>query len=256
MSANTYTRIEGNKPRNIVSTPCHRCGGSGIYTQFHGTCFRCGGHGVDPTYKAWGFPASWTDSDIIEWNEKKSQRNEKARISTQERRAARRDAAFNSYLDSLSDEDRESIQALLDRKWDDLNEFVNDVLGKLRRYGSISENQKSSIIEAQARDDGYAAQCAEENANTPNLVEGRYTIEGEVLTTKEQDSPYGTQLKQLVKMDNGTKVWGTVPNAIWDIDRGDRVRFDAKVTVSNDDRTFGFYSRPTKAEVLHRGEVA
>lgn len=251
----TTPRTKGDKPSKTAADICFRCGGSGLYSAFHGACFRCGGSGVDPTHKTWAYPVDWTDEQITEWNDARAAKNEKARIRANERKAEKRDEALNAYLWSLSDSDRLAIQALLDRKWDDLNEFVNDVIGKLRRYGSISDTQKNAIIAAQARDDRTDAQRAEENANTPDLVEGRYTIEGEVLTTKEQDSQYGTTLKQLVKLDDGTKVWGTVPSAIWDIDKGDRVRFDAKVTVSKDDRTFGFYSRPTKPEVVSRGEV-
>lgn len=256
MSASTHPRVKGDKPIKNAYTPCHRCGGTGVFSQYHGTCFRCGGRGTDPTYRAWAYPVGWTDEQVEEWNEAREAKNEKSRIRANERKIEKRDAALNTYLSSLSDEDRVAIQALLDRKWDDLNEFVNDVIGKLRQYGSISENQKNSIIEAQARDDKRDEERAIENANTPDLVEGRYTIEGEVLTLKEQDSVYGVQFKQLVKLDNGTKVWGTVPEKIWDIDKGDRVRFDAKVTVSKDDRTFGFYSRPTKPSVISRGEVA
>jgi hypothetical protein len=37
-------RLNGLGFRN----PCSRCGGSGIYSRFHGTCFRCGGRGNDP----------------------------------------------------------------------------------------------------------------------------------------------------------------------------------------------------------------
>ncbi len=252
----TTPRTKGDKPRKGVSDICSRCGGTGIYSQYHGTCFRCGGRGIDPTRKTWAYPENWTDGQISDFIDALYAKKEAARVRAQEHKIAKRDAALDYFLTTLSDEDREAIQALLDRKFDDLNSFVSDVIGKLKQYGSISENQKNAIIDAQARDDRTAEDRAIETANTPDLEEGRYTIEGEVLTTKKQDSPYGTTLKQLVKMDDGTKVWGTVPSAIWDIDRGDRVRFDAKVTVSNDDRTFGFYSRPTKAEVLNRREVA
>lgn len=38
------TRLKGMGFRN----PCPRCGGSGLYSTYHGTCYRCGGVGNDP----------------------------------------------------------------------------------------------------------------------------------------------------------------------------------------------------------------
>jgi hypothetical protein len=70
---------------------------------------------------------------------------------------------------------------------------------------------------------------------------------------KAQDDPYrynATVLKMLVKVEvqgGLAKVWGTMPAAL-DAGRGDRVAFDAKVTPK--ERGFGFFSRPTKAEVV------
>jgi hypothetical protein len=56
-------------------------------------------------------------------------------------------------------------------------------------------------------------------------------------------------MKMLVVTDTGWKVWGTMPAAL-DVDRGARVRFTATVKPSDDDPHFGFFSRPTKAQVL------
>jgi len=38
-------------------------------------------------------------------------------------------------------------------------------------------------------------------------------------------------------------------------DRGDRIAFDARIEVSADDDTFGFFTRPTKGEIIARAEV-
>ena len=42
---------------------------------------------------------------------------------------------------------------------------------------------------------------------------------------------------------------GTEPSAI-EATVGDRIRFDAAITVSDDDPKFGFFKRPTKPEVV------
>jgi hypothetical protein len=131
-------------------------------------------------------------------------------------------------------------------RWD---EFYSSLHSKLRRYGSLSENQVNALLRSIERKAEWAAKKAAEvaaMADAPALAEGRYDIEGEVVSTKWQDSDYGETLKMLVKMDDGNKVWGTVPSAL-DIEKGDRVAFSATVKKSNDDEHFGYFSRPTKA---------
>lgn len=57
-------------------------------------------------------------------------------------------------------------------------------------------------------------------------------------------------MKALIKTVEGWKVWGTLPAAIDDVERGTKVQFDAKVTPSDDDPKFGFFKRPTKAALV------
>lgn len=78
---------------------------------------------------------------------------------------------------------------------------------------------------------------------------GRIVITGEVVSVKSQHGAYGPQFKMLVKDDRGFKVWGTIPNAIYP-SAGCRVSFTASVEPSNDDNKFGFYKRPSKANIL------
>jgi hypothetical protein len=94
------------------------------------------------------------------------------------------------------------------------------------------------------------------------VSEKRQTITGTVLGFKTVESDYGTTEKMRVLDDRGFVVYGTVPTALigeftyagmritGGAEVGDRVRFDARIEVSHDDPTFGFYSRPTKATIL------
>jgi hypothetical protein len=144
------------------------------------------------------------------------------------------------------------------------NSFVLDVTRKLRQYGSLSENQTAAVrrviattIERQAQRE----QDAIENPAAP-VVEGRIVVTGEVLTTKWQDSDFGSTLKMLVRDDRGFKVWGSVPKSLqasWSsvtgedtpsVEKGNRVTFTAQVEKSRDDETFGFFKRPTQAKVV------
>ena len=74
-----HKRIAGDKPRKVVPTSCGRCAGSGLYSQRHGQCYRCGGTGKDPSYKAWGYPAAWTDAQCEAAHNAREKKNEAAR---------------------------------------------------------------------------------------------------------------------------------------------------------------------------------
>jgi hypothetical protein len=92
----------------------------------------------------------------------------------------------------------------------------------------------------------------------------RIVIEGLVLSVKTQDNGYQVRRVMTVVDDRGFKVWGSVPSAlnfsggynaegeriVVEAKRGDRVTFTARVEPSDSDPTFGFYKRPTKAEIL------
>ena len=141
-----------------------------------------------------------------------------------------------------------------------------DIVGKLVKWGSISEKQQGflrSLItkydsreqiareREQAQAEREAARQAEHEAAAP-CPSGRITVTGVVLTVKERDTQFGCVLKMLVQATDGYKVWGTVPRVI-DPDRGDTVEFVATVTPSKDDTKFGFASRPSKARVVAKG---
>lgn len=106
---------------------------------------------------------------------------------------------------------------------------------------------ESVQIWASKVDELLAKVAAVESAKRP-VPTGRIVVEGVVLSTKLVESDYGVTLKMLVEGD-GWKVWGTRPRSI-EVERGSRVRFTATVEASREDASFGFYSRPTKAEIL------
>jgi hypothetical protein len=89
---------------------------------------------------------------------------------------------------------------------------------------------------------------------------GRVVVTGEIVGTKVAVSydPFGREVrtpKMIVRDDRGFKVFGTMPSSL-DAAKGDRVTFSATVEASQDDETFGFFKRPTKASVLQVAEVA
>lgn len=133
-------------------------------------------------------------------------------------------------------------------------ETIHEMVGKLVKYGSISEKQvnflRTLLQRIQERPARLALRAAEE-AKAEDCPEGRVVITGLVLSLRVEDSQYGTVIKILVKDGRGFKVWGSRPRAIWvggetegNAEVGDRVSFKATVTRSPDDPKFGFAKRP------------
>ena len=90
------------------------------------------------------------------------------------------------------------------------------------------------------------------SADVP-VTDERIEITGEVVGIKywagyAYNSP---DIKKIIVLDDrGFKLFGTAPSAILEADRGDRVTFTAAVETSKDDTQFGFFKRPTKAQLL------
>ena len=107
--------------------------------------------------------------------------------------------------------------------------------------------------------DREAAKAAEAAAAGP--VEdvptgaGRTVVTGVIVGLKTVESQWGTAYKMVVRDDRGFRIYVTQPDAIGDATRGDRVTFTARLTASDDDPTFGFGSRPTKASTEPATEV-
>ena len=135
------------------------------------------------------------------------------------------------------------------------NSFIQDVAGRFTRFGTTKRIEggdhgaqskvMAAVLKAHQRDLDREA----EQADAADVREGRYEIEGVVLSTKLQESDYGSTWKMLVKQDDGARVWGSIPAEI-DADKGDRVKFTARVKQSPRDTKFGFFSRPTKATII------
>lgn len=132
---------------------------------------------------------------------------------------------------------------------------ITDIVGKLVRYGSVSGRQLDFVRNLLTQIDKRAGlkaarEAADANAKPLPKFDGRATIEGVVLSIKTGENAYGPYTRMLVRADDGWKVFGSVPAQIADVQRGDRVRFAAKVEPSKDDPKFGFFSRPAKGEII------
>lgn len=242
MSFQRYASLE--KPKKVAPSTCYRCGGAGGAQSWPGwTCFRCGGRGVDPTLKDWAYPESFTDEQIMEHQDILSERNRKARKRREAKKRAELDANFEANLESHPE-----LKPIAERYLADTlvpNGFVRDVLQKMRRF-DITDAQVRAVLVAVEQDDIEAARIAE----IPPIEEGLKEVEAKIVTMRWQDNQWGGGMKMLVELPEGQRLWGTVPSSLGDAEVEDLVAFTANVKPSEDDPTFGFFSRPRKGSVL------
>jgi hypothetical protein len=146
--------------------------------------------------------------------------------------------------------------------------FASDLLHKLNRYGSLTEKQVGALVSMKQRNDEWTAKRQDEQdalAKVEPLAEGRYEITGTIVSTKYVENDFGGQWKMLVKLEDGNKVYGSIPSALLgimvaehtyvNVEKGDTVTFTATVERSKDDDHFGFYKRPSKASAVFAAPV-
>jgi len=156
------------------------------------------------------------------------------------------------------------------------DDFVGDMVRVRRLYGALSDRQtevlaaKPDQIAARVeRWEGFQAKNAERDEalkTVDPLTEGRHDLTGVIQSVKEHDSDFGVTLKMVVELEDGNRVWGTVPSAVevmadqavpegtepadWEDARkkvlvGATITFTATVVPSHDDIHFGFTKRPS-----------
>lgn len=86
---------------------------------------------------------------------------------------------------------------------------------------------------------------AKENKGT--APEGRTTISGQVVSTKDVQGYYGETTKCLIILENKSTVWGTLPGKLDKNFRG-KITITATFKQNGSDNTHAFYSRPSLIE--------
>lgn len=129
------------------------------------------------------------------------------------------------------------------------NDFAQDILSKFNYHGGMSDRQAECFISSLKRDHEYAAKRAAQAAEPKGPVPvGRQEFNAEILSVQQRENAYGMVWKILVKLENNSKVWMTLPSSAGDAKRGDRMCFRATIEASKDDPSFGFGKRPTVVE--------
>ena len=134
---------------------------------------------------------------------------------------------------------------------------ICDIVGKLVRYGSVSEKQMSFVgrllEQIKTRDARLAAMRAKEEAAAPvPETEERIQINGTVVSTWYDEELMYPGPRMKVETTDGWTVTGTRPTGI---ERGMKINFMARVVVSKNSKKKGYFKRPTKVEILE-GQTA
>lgn len=127
--------------------------------------------------------------------------------------------------------------------------IVADIKSKFIQWRSLSDKQIELVFKIAKEVNNPKP---EEIRVPARITNGRQVVEGEVVSIKGYEGYYGYTTKMLVKInetDGHWLAWGTVPNAISDVERGDKVRFVAKLE-QGDEPHFSRFSRPSKAEII------
>lgn len=122
------------------------------------------------------------------------------------------------------------------------------MLNKLAKYFSLSRRQIAFARKLVRQADEREALAAERKAKLVDAADwedGRFEIEGKILSVKWKDNDFGGSYKMIVELADGRRCWGSVPSKLGDSEVGDVVRFKATFSKSNDDDKFAFFKRPT-----------
>lgn len=179
-----------------------------------------------------------------------------ARKRAEAERTARKAKAVEDRKQTLADHPElaeivEAVETGDDRV--DGEGFIRDIVAKLNRWGTLSEKQIAAVVGAWNRKLEWKAKRAEEEAEPKgDAPVGRVEVHGTILSVKWKYTDFGWVAKMLVKLTNNAKVYVTCPDDILgqsnDEDlrdlRGLGIRFRAAFTVSRDDKSFAFGSRP------------
>jgi hypothetical protein len=167
--------------------------------------------------------------------------------------------AYKEWQNAGSDEDSAPSYPQSSRDED----TVLEMIGKLIKYGSLSEKQLNFmgvLLKRIAKaPEIAAARAAELEAAKPvPVVEGRVEVKAKVLSIKQpEDYDQFPSVKMLIQHADGWKLWGRVPAAVVDeIERGDEIEFVARIQVSDKDPKFGFINRPSRARLIKAAAVA
>lgn len=260
---------------------CRRCGGTGHYSYdgMSSDCYLCNNSSAklgEPleSYEA-GIKWCHTRAMARKRREAKKEQERLAKLAKREEaQLAVKEIAPEVYDFLMSDAAYESRNSFVAQ----MSSVFQYHIGTDRRWTEKMTDAIRRHLSTLAREEADAA--------AHPVVEGRIVIRGEIMSAKVVETDFGTAYKILVKDERGFKVWGSLPKAqadeaydlwyaemekngdslydfgpaVWLLGgghdgkyagvKGRGITFSATVKASDDDKAFGFFSRPTKGAWL------
>ena len=130
---------------------------------------------------------------------------------------------------------------------------IKSIVETIIKTGNLTEKQANyvkTLIKQYHEAEKILNEKAEKHSNAADCPFGKQVIIGTVIALKWHENAYGSTLKMTVESEQGFKVWGSVPRSLDEIEKGDKVQFNANIEQSDSDSKFGFFKRPTKAKKL------
>jgi hypothetical protein len=230
----------------MIFEACGRCGGSGSFGPECVDAAICWGCKVysKRTNSHFGAGGSW----VTKADHDRRAHNRELAAARRERKAAE----LKNNLEGVYAKLVETHPLLAELTYlADYSGVLGDMRARFERTGKLSAAQiayAEKLIK-----NGMAAEArkpvVEPQAEAAPAPEGRVTVTGKVVKTEEKFNNYGSYFVMTVLLDDGARVFGTIPRAI-DPERGDRVEFVGTFKRSDRDETFAFFSYPAKARVL------
>jgi hypothetical protein len=248
----TEFEVAETKTHAIRRTPCYRCGGSGIYSSWHGECWTCGGTGTfSKKVKL------YTAEELAAYNQRKldAANRKQAKLDAEiAARKAERNALLTAEQKLIIGKATFVANTLPTGKaWIDSRiAACADIMrsGEAKGFTAPMVDALEKIVQFIGEKTEILRQEKAAAEDPCNWVKaGRYQIEGVVVTVKEVEGIYGTAWKMLIQVGH-QKFWGTIPNGMATPYKGDTVRVTGTVERSKDDPLFGFFKRPSKGEIV------
>lgn len=259
---------------------CTRCGGTGHYSYngYDSICYKCNNDSSAKLGEHVGDLAGAT-ADSVKRNKARLAREakrEKERLAKLAKREAAQlaiKASHPAVYEFLMAYDRD----------EDHNTFVASMATEFQFNIGISKIFSDKMISGIENVIAKREAKAVVDAARPEVpTNGRQTIIGTILSSKIVESDFGKAYKIVVEDDRGFKVYSSLPAkqvgeaieafeesndpsevgyGVWFLGsvnepemfkgvKGRRIQFDAAITASDDDKSFGFASRPTKGAWL------
>lgn len=268
----TWVRREDGAGYDAI---CGRCEGTGYWSGptyiDNGICFHCNGQkGALDTI------SNEKALQLYTAQVKRAERKEQKRLAVIAERDARVERLkathpeVHAVLQEAYNTYQEDPYARVNGFFLDLGRQIFNAKGR-----DLTENQIAAVLRS-------ISKKQEQEANAAPVEAGKQTITGEISSIKTVESDFGSAVKVVIKDDRGFRVYGTLAKSLVDelwgrwyaetvgsqddgygsilgdygteawfeTAKGARVKFDATVDASKDDKSFGFYKRPTKAEIL------